>query len=56
MLDLGLGNEPGQVIKVSVGEHFGNSDHNSLSFKLLVDKDTWSSGEGVKLGGNQLQH
>ena len=34
-----LGNEPGQVIEVSVGEHFGNSDHNSIRFKVLVDKD-----------------
>ena len=38
-LDWVLGNESGQVIKVSVGEHFGNSDHNSISFKVLVDKD-----------------
>eukprot|EP00061_Rhincodon_typus_P000882 g13077.t1 len=28
-LDLVLGNEPSQVVEVSVGNYFGNSDHNS---------------------------
>ncbi|XP_069798615.1 uncharacterized protein [Narcine bancroftii] len=31
---LALANEPGQVIRVSVGEDFGNSDHPCLSFKM----------------------
>ena len=35
------------MIEVSVGEHFGNSDHNSVSFKVLVDKD--KSGPWVKV-------
>ncbi|PLS49478.1 hypothetical protein CYV29_15670, partial [Carnobacterium maltaromaticum] len=39
ILDLVLGNEPGQVVEVSVGDYFGNSDHNSVSFKILMDKD-----------------
>ena len=42
ILDLVLGNEPGQVVDVSVGEQFGNSDHNSVSFKVLMDKDKCS--------------
>ena len=33
ILDLVLGNEPGQVVKVSVGEHVANSDHNSVKNK-----------------------
>eukprot|EP00061_Rhincodon_typus_P010747 g35270.t1 len=39
ILDLVLGNEPAQVIDVSVGEHFGLSDHNSIRFRVVVDKD-----------------
>ena len=39
ILDLVLGNKPRQVTDVSVGDHFGNSDHNSISFKTLVEKD-----------------
>ena len=27
------------MIDVSVGDHFGDSDHNSISFKILVEKD-----------------
>ena len=38
ILDLVLGNEPSHVVDVSVGEQFGNSDHNSVSFKVLMDK------------------
>jgi len=37
ILDLVLGNELRQVIDVSVGDHFGNSDHNSISFKIVVE-------------------
>ena len=33
-----LGNEPGQGIDVSVGEHFGLSNHNSISFWAAMDK------------------
>ena len=36
VLDLVLGNEPGQVSDLSVGEHFGDSDHNSISFTLAI--------------------
>ena len=36
ILDLVLGNEPGQVVDVSVGEQFKNSDHNSVSFKVKI--------------------
>jgi len=39
ILDLVLGNEPGQVVKVSVGEHVANSDHNSVNFRIVMDKD-----------------
>jgi len=42
VLDLVLGNEPGQVVNISVGEQFGNSDQNSVSFKVLMDKDKYS--------------
>eukprot|EP00061_Rhincodon_typus_P001422 g14754.t1 len=40
ILDLVLGNEPGQVIDVSVGEYFGLSDHNSIRFCIVMEKDT----------------
>eukprot|EP00061_Rhincodon_typus_P001690 g15475.t1 len=39
ILDLVLGNDPGQVVRVLVGDYFGNRDHNSLSFRILMDKD-----------------
>eukprot|EP00061_Rhincodon_typus_P004185 g21947.t1 len=39
ILDLVLGNEPGQGVEVSVGDYFGNSDHNSVSFGIVMDKD-----------------
>ncbi|XP_062920044.1 uncharacterized protein LOC134354760 isoform X1 [Mobula hypostoma] len=39
ILDLLLGNELGQVMEVWVGEHFGSSDHNTISFNLTLDKD-----------------
>ena len=39
ILDLLLGNELGQVMDVSVREHFGSSDHNAISFNLIMDKD-----------------
>ena len=38
ILDLVLGNEPGQV-KVSVGEHVANSDHNSVNFRIVMEKE-----------------
>eukprot|EP00061_Rhincodon_typus_P006678 g27576.t1 len=42
MPDLVMGNEPGQVFDVSVGEQLGSSDHNSVSFKVIMDKDKCS--------------
>jgi len=42
ILHLVLGNEPGLVANVSVGEQFGNSDHNSISFTVLMGKDKCS--------------
>eukprot|EP00061_Rhincodon_typus_P007516 g29281.t1 len=46
-LDLLLGNEVGQVTEVSLGEHFGSNDHNSLSFNVVMEKD-WT-GPQVKV-------
>ena len=55
ILDLVLGNELGQVIDVSVGEHSGLRDHNSIRFRVVVDK----SGPWVRVRnwarGNYLQ-
>ena len=39
ILDLVLGNEPGQVLDLFVGEHFGDSDHNSVSFTIAMEKE-----------------
>ena len=39
ILDLLLGNELGQVTDVCVGAHFSSSDHNTISFNLIMDKD-----------------
>lgn len=39
ILDLVLGNKPGLLTGVSVEEYFGNSDHNSITFKLVRSKD-----------------
>ncbi|MBB6707146.1 hypothetical protein, partial [Proteus mirabilis] len=39
ILDLVLGNEPGQVLELEVGEHFGDSDHNSVIFTLVMERD-----------------
>ena len=39
VLDLILANEPGQVSDLSVGEHLGDSDHNSISFMLALEKE-----------------
>ena len=30
------------MVDISVGEQFGNSDHNTVSFKVLMDKDKCS--------------
>ena len=38
-LDLVLGNEPGQVLDLVVGEHFGESDHNLVSFIIAMERD-----------------
>ena len=38
-LDLVLGNEPDQVLNLEVGEHFGDSDHNSVTFTLVMERD-----------------
>lgn len=32
-LDFVLGNEPGQLADISVGEHFGKNDHNSYNIE-----------------------
>ena len=39
ILNLVLGNEPGQVTDLSVGEHLGGSDHCSLAFSIIMEKD-----------------
>eukprot|EP00061_Rhincodon_typus_P001908 g16106.t1 len=39
ILDQVLGNEPGQVVDVSVGKQLRNSDHNLVNFNVLMDKD-----------------
>ncbi|MBB6725689.1 hypothetical protein H7F00_18750, partial [Proteus mirabilis] len=38
ILDLVLGNEPGQVMGWIVGEHFGDGDHNSVTFTLVMER------------------
>ena len=40
-LDLVLGNEPDQVLDLEVGEHFGDSDHNSVTFTLVMERDRY---------------
>ena len=37
-MDLLLGNAIGQLTDVCVGEHFGSSDHNSISFNIIMEK------------------
>ncbi|XP_059801229.1 uncharacterized protein LOC132378374 [Hypanus sabinus] len=53
VLDLVLGSEPGQVSGLSVGDYFGDSDHNSISFTIALERDwnkqlrkmfNWSKG------------
>ncbi|XP_067865955.1 uncharacterized protein [Heterodontus francisci] len=39
VVDSTFRNEDGQVVDVSVGEHFGTSDHNYISFRIVVEKD-----------------
>ncbi|XP_062907777.1 ubiquitin-conjugating enzyme E2 G2 isoform X1 [Mobula hypostoma] len=39
ILDLVLNNEPGQVTDLSVGEHLGDSDHRTLAFNIIMEKD-----------------
>lgn len=39
MLDLALGNMPRQLTGVSVEGHFGDSDHNSIIFKIVLNRD-----------------
>eukprot|EP00061_Rhincodon_typus_P002097 g16607.t1 len=39
IMDLSLGNKPGQVSDPSVGEHFGDSDHNSLTFTIVMGRN-----------------
>ncbi|XP_059809285.1 uncharacterized protein LOC132382840 [Hypanus sabinus] len=39
VLDLLLGNAIGQLTDVCVGEHFRSSDHNSISFNIIMEKD-----------------
>eukprot|EP00061_Rhincodon_typus_P004115 g21784.t1 len=40
-LDLVLGNELGQVLELLVGERFGGSDHNSVTFTIVMEKDRY---------------
>ena len=49
VLDLVFGNEPGQVSDLSVGEHFGDSDHNSISFTLALERDRISQARKVSI-------
>ena len=46
-LDLLLGSKEGQVTEVLVRDHFGTSDHNSISFKIGMENDR--SGPKVKI-------
>lgn len=40
ILDLVLGNKPGQAIQLSVGKHLRKNAHNSLHFKIVrMNKD-----------------
>ena len=39
VLDLIFGNEAGQVVEGSVGEYFGDNDHNLVKFKVVIEKD-----------------
>ncbi|XP_062901339.1 uncharacterized protein LOC134345105 [Mobula hypostoma] len=39
ILDLVLGNKPGQVTDPSVSEHLGDSDHRCLAFIIIMEKD-----------------
>lgn len=39
ILGLLVGNKVGQITKVSVRLHFGTSDHNSIIFNVVMDKD-----------------
>lgn len=32
-------NEPGQATGIIVEEHFGDGDHNSLSFKIVLNRE-----------------
>jgi len=34
-----VGNEPGQVLDLFVGELFGDSDHNSVTFSIAMERD-----------------
>lgn len=38
-LDSVLRNELAQMIEISMSVHFGNSGHNFMSFKIVMDKD-----------------
>ncbi|XP_069796955.1 uncharacterized protein [Narcine bancroftii] len=47
VLDLLLANGMGQVTEVSVGEHFGSSDYNAISFNVIMERD--KSGPRVEV-------
>lgn len=38
LLDLNVGNEAGKVAEVLVCEHFGDSDHDSICFQVVMEK------------------
>lgn len=42
-----LRNEPGQMTRVSLEERFGNSDPNSMIFKIVLKRDKSGSWEKV---------
>lgn len=54
-LNLLLGNTTRQVNEVLVGEHFRTSDNNSISFKIIREKDTTGPKfEVLNLGNAKL--
>ena len=55
ILDLVLGNEPGQVGEVEVGEHVANSDHKSVYFRIKMERDECRpEWECAELGKGEL--
>ena len=48
ILDSISGNEAGQVDKVAMGDHYGDSDHSRVRFSIIMQKN--KDRTGVKLG------